>query len=235
MSLNKITSSATKKEWMNINCNDLKATTMTISDLTAVDLTVSNLLETEDLIVNGVTQVGNFTSNGAIANLHGNKFPNGAVANAGDVLKNDGAGNLSWVAPSAVTGVFSGQWSPTIVPFNGGTDFGGSVFIYTLIGDVLTFSGDIAGNSPSTGAIFKIDFSLPLGKKPVGNFVYITGGCGDNTGTVSASNQICTRSDVGTSVNHASVTFSLTKGIDYSVAILNCIYTISGQCRVVDI
>lgn len=54
MSLNKFSSSEFKKEWMNINCNELKATNLVIEDNPPLQLSFSKLAPTT--VINTVTE-----------------------------------------------------------------------------------------------------------------------------------------------------------------------------------
>lgn len=164
MSLNKITSSEQKNEWMNINCNDLKCTTLEI-----------------------------------------------------------GGGAIS-----------SGSYTPTITLSAGATLSGTSDFNYILVGDVMTISGDFGATTPATGATFSCNFTLPLNKRPVANSVWLTGCGGDGTSVVPGSNQIGILSSVGASVNEASIKYSLSKGVNYTVNLPNCLFQLTGTIRVED-
>lgn len=232
----------TESDALNDKSLNLYANTITANEINGGGTVDFKDIECETIIcsVDGEF-TGDFVATGAVCQLRGGNMPSSTSTSAGYLLTNtDGTGNLQWTDASALfpASVFplSGTWSPTCTTASTGASIAGSsVFNYTLIGDVLTFSGDFAGDSPSTGAVFFVDIPLPLGKKPVNGSVFLAGGALDNTLTVSASNQVLGKSSVGLSVNNVGVGFSLTKGIDYTVSILNCVYVVSGQCRVVDI
>lgn len=212
---------------LNLYANSIKANSIDSGVIDLTTITCDNL----SCLADGIF-INDFTAAGANTTLRGNKIPL-STTSAGNLLTNsDGAGTLSWVAPPPL--ILSGTWTPTVSTVDAGASIVGvSTFNYTLIGDILTFSGDFAATSTNTGALNLFDISLPLGKKPLNpNVVYITGGCGDNTLTVSSSNQLCVKSGTGLTGNNVGVYFSLTKGIDYTVSLLNCVYIVSGQCRV---
>lgn len=150
MSLNKFTDIDEFNEWMNINCNEIRALLMDIENLITTDITADTLtVNTEADLKTKATIVGNVIPS--------------AITTPGYVLSNsDGLGDCKWVAqPTLAT---TGTYSPAFSVVGGGSFTAQATpSTYSIVNDIVSTSGSLQVVSPNAGNVLDIRFNTPPG------------------------------------------------------------------------
>jgi hypothetical protein len=183
---------------------------------------------------------GDFIASGNTCSLRGGNMPSSTATTAGWLLTNtDGLGNLQWTDASALFPSTdfpsSGNTTQTLTVAGAGSAISPNVsFLYILVGDIMTFSGEFAIDTSATGDFIEIDVSLPLGKKPVALNTHITCSGGVGTKDDPTTNVIGINSGTGVSANNLGITLSPVQGTTFT-AKTGIICSFSGTAQVVNI